>query len=273
MLRDNGYLPLYSAADTDVPAGGDLSFDDIFLRMLRMLDGEFRANPQHGSLPDTVIGRVMDRFRKVTRIQEQEIERALSYAGEVGLGITTPFARLLVGLNALRKSTGEECEEIRYLKEAARLCAALLAWGAVCASIDDADEARRHCGRALGLYRAVGERLGEANTLKAIGEVRASRTHTTRRSACARRNCSPRSAWATARNSTGGRRKRVRTPEGAWAMDAARGAGRSDPAPTSAGGGASGRWGAGYRPGRGAGRPRPYDTLSSCHLVILSRTA
>ena len=60
---------------------------------------------------------VTDWFRDVTRIEEQEVEKAVEYSGGAGLGLKTPFAKLLFGLSALRKTTGKRREEVREAVE------------------------------------------------------------------------------------------------------------------------------------------------------------
>ena len=81
--------------------------------MLRLLDEEFRTNSRLTPLPDRTVKVVMDWFREVTRVEEQEVERAMEYSGSAKLGIDTPFAKLLFGLSALRKTTGKRREEVK----------------------------------------------------------------------------------------------------------------------------------------------------------------
>jgi len=56
---------------------------------------------------------VTDWFREVTRVEEQELERVIAYSGEAGLGLETPLAKRLFGLNVLRKSTGRQREQVK----------------------------------------------------------------------------------------------------------------------------------------------------------------
>jgi hypothetical protein len=106
-----GYLTLYTNVNEQADQN-ELSFGDLFLLMLRLLEARFRQPPLR-PLPEKTVRVVEQWFHDVTRIQAQELERALAYSGEAGLGVDTPLGKLLFGLNVLRKSTGTEREEIR----------------------------------------------------------------------------------------------------------------------------------------------------------------
>lgn len=114
--RAAGYLPLYAFVN-ELADPNEIGFGDLFLLMLRMLDQAFRDDPRLKPLPDRTVKVVTDWFRDVTRVEEQEIERAIEYSGKAGLGIDTPFAKLLSGLSALRKSTGRQREQVREAVE------------------------------------------------------------------------------------------------------------------------------------------------------------
>lgn len=111
-----GYLPLYAFVN-ELADPNQIGFGDLFLLMLRMLDEAFRNDPQLKPLPDKTVKVVTDWFRDVTRVEEQEIERAIEYSGKAGLGFDTPFAKLLSGLSALRKTTGRQREQIKEAVE------------------------------------------------------------------------------------------------------------------------------------------------------------
>lgn len=112
----DGYLPLYAVVNEQADPN-EVGFGDLFLLMLRLLEEAFRADKRLGPLPEKTVRVVMDWFRDVTRLEEKELERAISYSGEVGLGPDTPLAKLLFGLNVLRKTTGRQREEIRQAVE------------------------------------------------------------------------------------------------------------------------------------------------------------
>lgn len=110
--EEAGYLPLYTAVNQDADPN-DLTFGDLFLLMLRLLEKEFRTNPRLSPLPEKATKNVADWFHDVTKIEEQEIERAISFTGEASLGGNFFLAKLLSGLSAIRKSTDKRREEIR----------------------------------------------------------------------------------------------------------------------------------------------------------------
>jgi len=114
--RAEGYLPL-PALVNELADPNEIGFGDLFLLMLRLLDEEFRKNEKLKPLPERTVKVVTDWFRDVTRIQEQEVEKVVEYSGGAGLGIETPFAKLLFGLSALRKTTGKQREEIKQAVE------------------------------------------------------------------------------------------------------------------------------------------------------------
>ena len=107
-----GYLPLPTVVNKEADPN-EIGFGDLFMLMLRLLDDKFRADPKLGPLPEKTVKVVLDWFRDVTREQEKELERTIEYAGQAGLGLETPLARLLFGLNVLRKSTGKQRETIK----------------------------------------------------------------------------------------------------------------------------------------------------------------
>jgi len=115
--RESGYLPLYAVVNEQADPN-EVGFGDLVLLMLRMLDDAFH-DPVLGlkPLPEKTVQVVREWFQEVTHIQEQEIERSLQYAGQAGLGIETPLARLLFGLSALRKTTGKQRDEVRQAVE------------------------------------------------------------------------------------------------------------------------------------------------------------
>jgi len=114
--RAEGYLPLYAFVN-ELADPNEVGFGDLFLLMLRMLDEAFRQDPRLEPLPVKTVKVVTDWFCDVTRVEEQEIERAIEYTGKAGLGIDTPFAKLLSGLSALRKTTGKQREQIKEAVE------------------------------------------------------------------------------------------------------------------------------------------------------------
>ncbi|HEY4691179.1 MAG TPA: hypothetical protein VIK33_17855 [Anaerolineae bacterium] len=114
--RAEGYLPLYALVNEQADPN-EIGFGDLFLLMLRLLDDEFRTNDRLKPLPEKTVKIVTGWFRDVTRIEEQEVERAVEYSGGAGLGIETPLAKLLFGLNVLRKSTGKQREEVKQAVE------------------------------------------------------------------------------------------------------------------------------------------------------------
>lgn len=114
--RSEGYLPLYAVVNEQSDPN-EIGFGDLFLLMLRLLDETFRADARLNRLPEKTVKVVTDWFQEVTHIQEQEVERAVEYAGGAGLNIDTPFAKLLFGLNALRKSTTRRREEVKEAVE------------------------------------------------------------------------------------------------------------------------------------------------------------
>jgi hypothetical protein len=95
----------------------EIGFGDLFLLMLRLLEDAFSRDAKLKPLPEKTIRVVTDWFREVTQIEEKEVERAIEYSGGAGLGVETPFAKLLFGLSALRKSTGKQREEIKQAVE------------------------------------------------------------------------------------------------------------------------------------------------------------
>ena len=111
-----GYRTLYSVVNKDTDPN-EIGFGDLFLLMLRMLETEFRANPRLKPLPAKTVKVVRDWFHDVTRVDEQQIERAIEYSGQVGLGPDTPLGKLLFGLNVLRKTTGTQREEVKQAIE------------------------------------------------------------------------------------------------------------------------------------------------------------
>jgi hypothetical protein len=111
-----GYLPLYALVNEQADPN-QVGFGDLLLLMLRLLEEAFRTDPRLKPLPEKTVKVVTDWFRDVTRVEEQELERAIAYSGEAGLGIETPLARLLFGLNVLRKSTGKQREEVKEAVE------------------------------------------------------------------------------------------------------------------------------------------------------------
>lgn len=113
VTEKQGILTLYAQVNMEADPN-EVDFGDIILLKLRLLEHAF-SNPQNKlkELPDKTIARVMEWFKDVTRIEEQEIERSLEYKSKTGLGVDTPFAKLLFGLTALRRSTGKRREEIR----------------------------------------------------------------------------------------------------------------------------------------------------------------
>ncbi len=111
-----GYLPLYALVN-ELADPNEISFGDLFLLMLRLLDDAFRADPKLKPLPEKTVKAVTDWFRDIVQIEEQEIERAIEYSGGAGLGVKTPFAKLLFGLSALRKTTGKRREEVKQAVE------------------------------------------------------------------------------------------------------------------------------------------------------------
>ena len=114
--RAEGYLPLYAFVN-ELADPNEVGFGDLFLLMLRLLDTAFRADARLRPLPERTLQVVTDWFRDVTRIEEQEVEKAIEYSGEAGLGAKTPFAKLLFGLSALRKTTGKRREEVKQAVE------------------------------------------------------------------------------------------------------------------------------------------------------------
>lgn len=111
-----GYLPLYALVDVQADPN-EIGFGDLFLLMLRLLDDRFRQDEKLSPLPDKTLKFVTDWFRDVTHVEEQEIERTIEYSGGAELGVTTPFAKLLFGLNLLRRSTGKRREEVKEAVE------------------------------------------------------------------------------------------------------------------------------------------------------------
>lgn len=111
-----GYLTLYALVNKEADPN-EVGFGDLFLLMLRLLEQAFRTDKKLKPLPAKTVKAVSDWFRDVTHIEEIEIERAISYSGEVGLGIDTLLGKLLSGLSALRKSTGKQRDEIRQAVE------------------------------------------------------------------------------------------------------------------------------------------------------------
>ncbi|HRQ38685.1 MAG TPA: AAA family ATPase [Chloroflexota bacterium] len=114
--RQDGYLPLYCVVN-EMADPNEVGFGDVFMLMLRLLDDAFREDPHLKPLPDKTVKVVTDWFREVTHVEEKELERAISYSGEVSLGPETPLAKILFGLNVLRKSTGKQREEIKRAVE------------------------------------------------------------------------------------------------------------------------------------------------------------
>jgi hypothetical protein len=116
-VRGLGYLPLQAAVTEQVDEN-EVGFGDIVLLMLRLMDNAF-GNPKYNlqPLPERTVNLVREWFQEVTEVKEQEIERALEYTGQAGLGINTPLAKLLSGLSALRRTTGRRRQEIKELIE------------------------------------------------------------------------------------------------------------------------------------------------------------
>lgn len=111
-----GFLPIYTAVNQQADPN-ELTYGDLFLLMLRLLEKEFNSNPRLQPLSERATKNVTDWFSDVTNVKKQELERAISYTGEASLGITTPLLKMLSGLSALRKSTGKEREEVRAAVE------------------------------------------------------------------------------------------------------------------------------------------------------------
>ena len=111
-----GYLPLYALVNEQADPN-QVGFGDLLLLMLRLLDNAFRTDHRLKPLPEKTVKVVTDWFRDVTHVEERELERAIAYSGEAGLGIETPLAKLLFGLNVLRKSTGKQREEVKEAVE------------------------------------------------------------------------------------------------------------------------------------------------------------
>jgi hypothetical protein len=116
MLAGQGYLVLAAEYDRDVNAN-DISFSDVFLLMLRLLEERFRTDGRLRPLPDKAVRNVQQWFYDVTKIDEKEVERTLAYEAEAGLGLDTPLAKLLWALKAIRKTTGKQREEIKQAVE------------------------------------------------------------------------------------------------------------------------------------------------------------
>ncbi len=114
--RAEGYLPLYAVVNEQADPN-EIGFGDLFLLMLRLLDEAFDADPRLKSLPEKTVRVVTDWFRDVTHIEEREVQRVISFSGEVGLGANTPLGKLLSGLSLLRKTTGSQREQIKKAVE------------------------------------------------------------------------------------------------------------------------------------------------------------
>ena len=114
--RTNGYLPLYAVVNEQADPN-EIGFGDLFLLMLRLLDEAFRADKRVKDLPAKTVKVVTDWFKDVTRVEEQEVERAIEFSGQASLGPSTPLGKLLSGLSLLRKTTGKQREEIRLAVE------------------------------------------------------------------------------------------------------------------------------------------------------------
>lgn len=114
--RQNGYLPLYAVVNEQADPN-EIGFGDLFLLMLRLLDEAFDGDKRLKDLPDKAVRTVTDWFHQVTRVEEQEVERAIEFSGQASLGPSTPLGKLLSGLSLLRKTTGKQREEIRAAVE------------------------------------------------------------------------------------------------------------------------------------------------------------